>query len=143
MVRIRMKKMGRTHRPFYRICAADARSPRDGRVLEELGTYDPSVPLTDARVTLNHERLQYWLGTGAQPSQKVAVFIRKYGPNGSHLEEQAAAREKLNMPKEVSPTPKPVAVEEPAPEPTEEATSEEAPAEEATESAGESESSES
>lgn len=146
MVRIRMKKMGRAHRPFYRICAADARSPRDGRVLEELGTYDTSVPLTDARVTLNHERLQYWLGIGAQPSHKVSVLIRKYGPDGTHLEQQAAAREKLNMPKEVSPTPKPVAIEEPAPEPTEEASSEEAPTEEATaetESAGESESSES
>ena len=47
-VRIRMKKFGRRHRPFYRICAMDARSPRDGRVLEELGTYDPMVPEVDA-----------------------------------------------------------------------------------------------
>ena len=48
-VRIRMKKMGRKHRPFFRICAMDSRRPRDGRVLEELGTYDPMVPETDAR----------------------------------------------------------------------------------------------
>ena len=50
-VRIRMKQMGRRHRPFYRICAMDIRAPRDGRILEELGTYDPMVPLTDARWT--------------------------------------------------------------------------------------------
>ena len=47
-VRIRLKKMGRTHRPFYRVCAMDQRSPRDGRVIEELGTYDPMCPETDA-----------------------------------------------------------------------------------------------
>ena len=64
-VRIRMKKMGRKHRPFYRICAMDIRRPRDGRVLEELGTYDPMVPETDARAMLNGERINYWLGVGA------------------------------------------------------------------------------
>ena len=48
-VRIRMKKLGRKHRPFFRICAVDSRAPRDGRVLEELGTYDPMIPETDAR----------------------------------------------------------------------------------------------
>ncbi len=83
-----MKKMGRKHRPFFRICATDARSPRDGRVIEELGTYDPMIAETDARVTLNIERLQYWLGVGAQPSEKVAVLIKKYGPNGTHLQQQ-------------------------------------------------------
>ena len=56
-VRLRMKKMGRTHRPFYRVCAMDQRSPRDGRVIEELGYYDPSVPETDARVKLKAERV--------------------------------------------------------------------------------------
>ena len=49
-VKIRMKMMGRKHRPFFRICAVDSRNPRDGRVLEELGTYDPMVSDTDARV---------------------------------------------------------------------------------------------
>jgi len=56
-VRIRMKKFGRRHRPFYRICAMDSRCARDGRVLEELGTYDPLVPETDARAILNKERI--------------------------------------------------------------------------------------
>ena len=51
-VRIRMKQMGRAHRPYYRIVAVDSHSPQFGRVLEELGTYDPAVPETDARVTL-------------------------------------------------------------------------------------------
>lgn len=94
-VRIRMKKFGRKHRPFFRVVAVDARRPRDGRVLEELGTYDPLVPETDARAILNGERIQYWLGVGAQPSDKVAVLIKKYGANGKKLEEQKAALERL------------------------------------------------
>lgn len=98
---IRMKKMGRTHRAFFRICATDKRAPRDGRVLEELGTYDPSVPETDARVRLNNERVDYWLGVGALPSEKVAVLIKKYGTNGTHVEQQTKAIERLSAPKSV------------------------------------------
>ena len=94
-VRIRMKKLGRRHRPFYRICAMDARSPRDGRVLEELGTYDPMVADVDARAVLNGERISYWLGVGAQPSEKVKVLIKKYGPRGTHLEAQRTALDRL------------------------------------------------
>lgn len=115
-VRIRMKKMGRKHRPFFRICAMDARSPRDGKAIEELGTYDPMVPDTDARVKLNHERVSYWLGVGAQPTPKVAVLIRKYGPEGSHLEQQAAALEKQSAPKVIPPLPKPPELKKPEPE---------------------------
>ena len=98
-VTIRMKRMGRKHREFYRICATDRRSPRDGRVVEELGTYDPKVSETDARCTLNGERLKYWLGVGAKPSPAVAVLIKKYGPNGTHVAKMEAARAKLAMPK--------------------------------------------
>ena len=96
-VKLRMKKLGRTHRPFFRICAADCRSPRDGKVIEELGTYDPMIKETDARVSMNNERVDYWLSVGAQPSQSVKTFIKKYGTNGTHLEAQAAAVEKLKL----------------------------------------------
>lgn len=94
-VRIRMKKLGRKHRPFYRICAMDVRRPRDGRVLEELGTYDPLVPDTDARAVLNGERIQYWLSVGAQPSDKVRVLIKKYGLLGTRLAQQKEALDRL------------------------------------------------
>jgi small subunit ribosomal protein S16 len=100
-VRIRMKKLGRSHQAFFRICAVDKRAPRDGRVLEELGTYDPRVPETDARAILNAERVDYWLGVGAQPSDNVAVLIKKYGTNGTHAAAQKAALEKLAQPKAV------------------------------------------
>jgi small subunit ribosomal protein S16 len=96
-VKIRMKKMGRKKRAFFRICATDSRSPRDGRVIEELGSYDPSVPETDARAVINGERVLYWLSVGAQPSEKVAVLIRKYGKDGSHLEAQKQAIERLGQ----------------------------------------------
>lgn len=95
-VKIRLKKMGRTHRPFFRVCAMDQRSPRDGRVIEQLGTYDPMVPDTDARAILNGERIDYWLSVGAQPTPKVATLIKKYGTDGSHLEVQAEAISKLS-----------------------------------------------
>lgn len=99
-VRIRMKKMGRTHAPFYRVCAVDARKPRDGRVIEELGYYDPMVPETDARAILKGDRIDYWVGVGAQPSDKVAVLIKKYGSAGTHLEAQKAAIERLGRRKQ-------------------------------------------
>ncbi|MDR1484567.1 MAG: 30S ribosomal protein S16 [Planctomycetaceae bacterium] len=95
-VKIRMKMMGRRHRPFFRICVTDVRTPRDGRVLEEVGYYDPMVPETDARAVLNSERINYWVGVGAKPSDRVAVLIKKYGANGTHLEAQKAAVERLN-----------------------------------------------
>lgn len=97
-VRIRMKKMGRAHRHFFRICAADKHSPRDGRVLEELGTYDPMIADADARVSLKNERIDYWLSVGAQPSEKVAILLKKYGTNGTRLDAHHAALEKLSLP---------------------------------------------
>ncbi len=103
MVRLRMKKLGRKHRPFFRICATDARTARDGRVIEELGHYDPLVRDTDARAILKGERLAYWLSVGAQPSEKVRVLIKKYGLNGTHLEKQRAALQRIKATRRVAP----------------------------------------
>jgi len=119
-VAIRMKRMGRKNRAYYRICATDKRSPRDGREIEVLGTYDPFVPDTDARCALDGARLQYWLSVGAQPSPAVRVLIKKYGPAGTHLKEMEAARAKLALPR-IVPDPGPPAFvpevkTEPAPE---------------------------
>ena len=136
-VRIRLKRMGRTHRPFYRVCAIDKRAPRDGRVIEELGFYDPMVKETDARAQLKGERIDYWIGVGAQPSDRMKVLIKKYGTNGTHLEQQAAALERLNI-KPQAPAPvvfEPPVEEKPAKEeaaaPAEETPTDEAPAPEA------------
>lgn len=101
-VRIRLKKLGRRHRPFFRLCAIDGRAPRDGRVLEELGTYDPMIRETDARAVLNGPRIDYWLSVGAQPSDKVKVLIKKYGTNGTHLDQQKEVLERIK------PKPRPV-----------------------------------
>jgi small subunit ribosomal protein S16 len=100
-VAIRMKKMGRAHQAFFRICAIDKRAPRGGRVLEELGTYDPRVKETDARALLKADRLDYWIGVGAQPSDKVAILIKKYGTNGTHAAAQKSALDKISQPKSV------------------------------------------
>jgi small subunit ribosomal protein S16 len=81
VVRIRLKRMGRTHRPFYRISVMDAHMKRDGKTIEDIGHYDPMVPDKSQRVTLNLERLDYWIGVGAQPTEKVAVLIKKLRKN--------------------------------------------------------------
>lgn len=118
-VRIRMKRMGRKNRPFYRICAMNILAPRDGKVLEELGYYDPLLKETDARARLKGDRIDYWLGVGAQPSDKVRVLIKKYGTNGTHLEKQKGAIERVKArpsapPPVRLPPPKPKQVEAPA-----------------------------
>ncbi|MBX3745167.1 MAG: 30S ribosomal protein S16 [Verrucomicrobiae bacterium] len=74
-VKIRLKRMGAKNAPAYRIVVADARFPRDGRFIEELGSYDPKR--TGVNYTLDLERANYWLGVGAQPSETVASFIKQ------------------------------------------------------------------
>jgi len=129
-VAIRMKRMGRKNREYYRICATDRRSPRDGRVIEELGTYDPHVTETDARCTLNGPRVDYWLSVGAQPSDAVRILIKKYGTNGTHLAQMESARAKLALPRVVPDPGEPAFVPVPKTEPAAEAVAE-APAVEA------------
>ena len=87
-VRIRMKLLGRKHRPYYRIVAIDGKQPRGGRIIEELGSYDPMVKNTDDRVKLKPDRIKYWLSVGAQPSEKTQVLLTKYMKK---FEELAAA----------------------------------------------------
>jgi small subunit ribosomal protein S16 len=86
-----MKKMGRKHRPYYRIVAIDGRQPRDGRVIEELGAYDTSVKNTEERVKLIPKRIKYWLSVGAQPSEHVSAFLKKYMAKWEQKEAEAAA----------------------------------------------------
>jgi small subunit ribosomal protein S16 len=90
-VRIRMKKMGRKHRQFFRIVAIDGRQPRDGRVIEELGTYDPQVKDTDSRVILQPDRIKYWMGVGALPSERCATLFKKYMAKWEAKQAEAAA----------------------------------------------------
>jgi small subunit ribosomal protein S16 len=74
-----MKSFGRRHRPFFRICAMDSRSPRDGRSIEELGHYDPLSRNAATQTVINADRVRYWLSVGAQPSEKVQVLLNKAG----------------------------------------------------------------
>jgi small subunit ribosomal protein S16 len=90
-VRIRMKRMGRKNRPYYRIVAIDHHQPRDGRALEEVGTYDPMNKNKEERVTLKPARIKHWLSVGAKPSENVAIFLKKYMEKWEKLEAAAAA----------------------------------------------------
>lgn len=74
-VKIRLKRVGAKNSPVYRIVVADGRSPRDGKFIEELGTYWPRKKADNVKMDL--ERAKYWVGCGAQPTDTVASFIRK------------------------------------------------------------------
>lgn len=78
-VRIRMMRMGRKNRPYYRIGAFDAREERDGMAIENLGTYDPMESSDEKQVTLKKDRVEYWLSVGAKPSESVACILKKFG----------------------------------------------------------------
>lgn len=76
-VKLRLKRMGAKQRPFYRIVAADSRSPRDGRFLEVVGTYNPITE--PATITVDEEKALYWLGNGAIPTETVRSLLSKQG----------------------------------------------------------------
>jgi small subunit ribosomal protein S16 len=77
MVKIRLKRMGKKKAPFYRIVVADSRSPRDGRFIEEIGTYDPTKDPSEFHV--NEEAAKKWLSTGAQPTETVGKILKLAG----------------------------------------------------------------
>jgi small subunit ribosomal protein S16 len=157
-IAIRLSRGGAKKRPYYRIVVADSRSPRDGKYLEQIGTYNPLLAKDDpARVKLNEDRARYWLGVGGQPSDRVARFLDaagirerasrnnpqkgEPGENAkARVEEKAAklaaaeeaANEAAEAPAEEAPAEE-VAAEETATEeaPAEEAAAEEPAAEEA------------
>ena len=79
-VKIRLKRMGKIRTPFYRIVVADSRTKRDGRVIEEIGTYNPKTEPSTIKV--DGERAQYWLGVGAQPTEAVAALLKLTGDIG-------------------------------------------------------------
>ena len=95
-LKLRLARQGRKALPFYSVVVTDSRSPRDGRYIEKLGTYDPRQPKdSDRRVVLNNERVTYWLGQGAQPTDRVAIFLGKAG--------LAPAPEQRNNPEKAKP----------------------------------------
>ena len=77
MVKIRLKRMGKKKAPFYRIVVSDSRSPRDGRFIEEIGTYDPNTDPSTVKV--NEELAKKWLSNGAQPTESVAKLFKQAG----------------------------------------------------------------
>jgi len=79
-LKIRLARGGAKKRPFYSIVIADSRSPRDGRFIEKIGTYNPMVPKEHAdRLRINEERAKHWLGVGALPTDRVALFFGNAG----------------------------------------------------------------
>lgn len=108
-VKIRLARGGAKKRPYYRIVIADARCPRDGEFIEKVGTYNPMVARDHAeRLTLNEERIKYWLSVGAQPTDRVARFIGDAGlapkyaipKQTKQTQPKAKAQERLKMAEE-------------------------------------------
>ncbi len=154
-IKIRLSRGGAKKRPYYRIVVADTRSPRDGRYIERVGTYNPMLAKDDAaRVTLVEDRIKHWLGEGAKPSDRVHRFLagagimearviptqtKKDKPKKRTLERlkerEEKAKAKAEAAAEAAAAPAPVeeapAEEAPAEAPAAEAPAAEAPAEEA------------
>ena len=125
MVRLRFKRFGRRHHPVYRLCAMDQRTQRDGRAIEELGSYDPVNADEDKQVNFKLDRVKYWLDNGAQPSDTVRGLLVKEGllekrPKKITANEKArrkAAEEAAkNPPKEEAPADEAPAEDAPAAE---------------------------
>ena len=152
-LKIRLARGGAKKRPFYRIVVAEASAPRDGRYVERVGTYNPMVPKDhDQRLVLKNERITYWLGQGAQPTERVQKMLasaglteapvireqpKKSAPGKKRAEREAAAAEAAaeaeaaaaEAPADEAPAEEAAAYEAPADEaPAEEATADEAPA---------------
>lgn len=96
-VKIRLKRIGKIRAPFYRIVVADARKKRDGRVIEEIGTYNPKTE--PSTIHVDSERAQYWLGVGAQPTEAVAAVLKLTGDIGGErtLREPEPKRDKAEI----------------------------------------------
>lgn len=112
-VRIRMKKIGRKHRPFYRICVMDSRVHREGKAIEEIGWYDTSVHDKSKRVSIKLDRVEYWVGVGASMSDNVATLVKKVKTNKFGV---AAAPPAMLAPKQREEAPAAEAEAEAAPE---------------------------
>ena len=84
-VAIRLSRQGTKKRPFYRVVVTDSRSPRGGKFLENIGTFDPAKEIKDSSLKIDQERLNYWKGTGAQPSDTLLRLMKEY------LKHEAAA----------------------------------------------------
>lgn len=98
MVRLRLRRMGAKKAPFYRVVATDAASPRDGRFIEILGHYNPTK--NPQIIELKEDRVMYWLGVGAQPSDTVRSLFRKKGLLKKMHEARLAVREPADAPAE-------------------------------------------
>ena len=132
-MKIRLARGGSKKRPFYAIVAADSRMPRDGRFIEKLGTYNPMLPKdSEERVKMNMERVKYWLGEGAQPTDRVSRMLEAAGelPKKERSNPKKGTPGKAAQARADEKAEKAKAVEEAANAPAEEAPAEESAAEE-------------
>ena len=92
-----MMRMGRRHRPFFRINAIDSRAPRNGRIIEKLGHYDPIEKDPAKQVVLNVERIKYWLEKGAIPSDSISELLKRQGIKNEHVVKVRARRKRARQ----------------------------------------------
>ena len=140
MLTIRLARSGAKKRPFYHISVADSRMPRDGRFVERIGYFNPIASGQEVRLEIDLERVDYWIGQGAQPSDRVLNLLKQNKETPEQTEKRLAAKEQKRQKKlakklaEKEPVVEEAAAAEEVPAeeaPAEEAAAEEAPAEEA------------
>ena len=132
MLTIRLARSGAKKRPFYHISVADSRMPRDGRFVERIGYFNPIASGQEVRLEIDLERVDYWIGQGAQPSDRVLNLLKQNKETPEQTEKRLAAKEQKRQKKLAKKlAEKEPVVEEAAEEASTEAPAEEAPAEEA------------
>jgi small subunit ribosomal protein S16 len=96
-VKLRMTRIGRRHRPFFRINVVDSRTPRDGRVIERLGHYDPLEKDKEKQIVLSKERVEFWLKQGAIPSDTVSEILLRFGIKHKYADEKAVRKNRARQ----------------------------------------------
>ena len=96
-VKLRLMRMGRRHKPFFRLNAMDEQAPRDGKIIEKLGHYDPIEKNLEKQIVFKKERIEYWLSIGAVPSKTAAELIAKIGITSKHYQQGQAQRKRARL----------------------------------------------
>ena len=105
-VKLRLMRFGKTHRPYYRVCALDGKKPRDGAYIESIGIYDPLIEDDQKKVRIDKERAEYWLSVGAIPSNTVRTFLQNAHVTGlikaRKAKKKRPSKKKIYTPRELS-----------------------------------------
>ena len=105
-VKLRLMRIGKRHRPHYRVCVVDSRKPQGGAFIENIGHYDPLIEDDKKKITIDKERAEYWLSVGAQPTETVGSFLRMLQVSGLARPKKRPRKRPKRTARKAAPSPK-------------------------------------